>query len=401
MLRNTDFIVFSDDWGRHPFSCQHIMQQFLPHNKILWVNTIGMRTPTLSLYDMQRALGKIRSWIQPAQGTSHSQQTLPPNLHIISPFMIPYNRFTPVRAFNTKNVVKAVNAAAQAWDFHEPIVLTTQPLSVDYMGKLHEALTIYYCVDDFIHWPGMNQPELVQGMEDSLVSQADLIFAVSDALCTSRHNDKEPTRLLTHGVDIPHFAKAAQIQKRPEALAGITKPIIGFYGLIDPRFDLDLIESILQAKTEWHVLCVGKKLISLEKLEKYPHFQWIDAVSYEDLPRYASCFDAAIIPYLINEQTEAINPLKLREYIATTKPIVSTPLREAFTFKDVIHIAEGGTAFITALEQALAQNSSQEHREQNLNQALHGESWQEKAELVSGWIEEVLQKKQQKGGQHV
>ncbi len=389
MIKGKNFIVFSDDWGRHPFSCQHIMQSFLPHNRLLWVNTIGMRTPTLSVYDMQRALGKIRSWLQPTKNTAQNQE-LPPNLRIISPFMIPYNTYGAVRTFNAKNVVKAVNEAAQAWGFTDPIVLTTQPLSVDYMGKLHEALTVYYCVDDFIHWPGMNQPELVQGMENSLVAQADLIFAVSESLCTSRQNGKDPTRLLTHGVDLAHFAKAAQEQERPAELAHISQPIIGFYGLIDGRFDIALVEDILKNKPHWQIVCIGTKLIPLDILEKYPNFHSIDAISYELLPSYASCFDVAFIPYHINAQTEAINPLKLREYIATGKPIVTTPMREAARFEKAIHIAERGPAFIQALEGALQEKKNPSLRAQY----LQGESWQDKAALVATWIEEALQKKE-------
>ncbi len=385
MLKGKDFIVFSDDWGRHPFSCQHIMEHFLPHNKLLWVNTIGMRTPTLSLYDMKRACGKIASWLGPKQ-QEHAQNPLHPNLRILSPFMIPYNIYAPVRSFNTKNVVKSVLRAAEDWGFHDPILLTTQPLAADYLGKLKESLIVYYCVDDFIFWPGMNQPELVKGMEDTLVQKSDLIFAVSDSLCASRTNGREKTKLLTHGVDIPHFAKASQPQERPQGLQELRGPIMGFYGLIDKHFDVELVESILKAKPHWQIVCIGTKRISLETLEKYANFQWFDAVSYESLPSYASCFDVAMIPYHVNDHTQTANPLKLREYIATGKPVVTTPMREVFRFEDVIHIAEKGPAFIQAMEKALDMPANNEKRAL----ALQGEAWHEKAELVASWIEQKL-----------
>ncbi len=385
MLKGKDFIIFSDDWGRHPFSCQHIMEHFLPHNKLLWVNTIGMRTPTLSLYDMKRAYGKIVSWLGPQRQKS-AQIPLHPNLRILSPFMIPYNIYAPVRSFNTKNVVKNVLNAAEDWGFHDPILLTTQPLAADYLGKLKESLIVYYCVDDFIFWPGMNQPELVKSMEDALMQKSDLIFAVSDSLCTSRTNGKEATKLLTHGVDIPHFAKASQQQERPQNLERLTGPIIGFYGLIDQRFDKALVEEVLKAKPEWHVVCIGKSIVDLSTLCTYDNFHWIDAVPYESLPAYASYFDVACIPYVINEHTHTINPLKLKEYMATGKPIVTTPMREALHFKDIIHIAEKGPAFIQAMEHALHNPIDSQTRAA----ALLGESWHEKAELVASWIEEKI-----------
>ncbi len=394
MLKNKNFIVFSDDWGRHPFSCQHIMQHLLPHNKLLWVNTIGMRTPRLNLYDIKRAFGKVTSWLRPknTEGTIETH----PNLRIISPFMIPYNNYTSIREFNAKSVIKAVQTAASEWNFQDPILLTTQPLAADYCGKLGEDLVVYYCVDDFIHWPGMNQPKLVQGLEDSLLEKSDLVFAVSDSLCNSRHNEKGRTELLTHGVDIPHFAKAKETHEVPPTLKDLTNPIIGFYGLIDKHFDTELVEQILHSNPTWQVTCIGTKRISLERLESYSNFHWIDAVAYEELPRYASCFDVAIIPYHVNEHTQTANPLKLREYIATGKPIVTTPMNEVFRFQDVINIAEKGEAFISAIENALTQRVDEDLRAKS----LVGESWEDKAELVSEWIEVALRKKHQAEEKH-
>ncbi len=388
MLKNKDFIVFSDDWGRHPFSCQHIMEHFLPNNRLLWVNTIGMRTPELSIYDIKRAFGKISSWLKPQSNNDTTNQEHK-NLRIISPFMIPYNNYGIIREFNAKNVVKSVNQAADEWGFTDAILLTTQPLASDYIGKLNEKLIAYYCVDDFINWPGMNQPELVQKLEDELLKKSDLVFAVSDSLCQSRTNGKEQTKLLTHGVDIPHFEKAKIPQEIPEEFKNISHPIIGFYGLIDKHFDVNLVEEILKHEPEWNIVCVGTKRISLETLEKYKNFFWFPAVDYYNLPQYAAAFNVAIIPYHVNEHTQTANPLKLREYIATGKPIVTTPMNEVFRFEKVIHIAERGLPFIQAIDEALHTPVIEELR----SQALRGESWCEKAELTSSWIEESLQNK--------
>ncbi len=394
MLKNKNFIVFSDDWGRHPFSCQHIMQHLLPHNKLLWVNTIGMRTPKLNLYDIKRAFGKVASWLRPEkiEGAIETH----PNLRIISPFMIPYNNYTSIREFNAKSVIKAVQTAATEWNFQDPILLTTQPLAADYCGKLGENLVVYYCVDDFVHWPGMNQPKLVQGLEDSLLEKSDLVFAVSDSLCNSRYNGKNRTELLTHGVDISHFAKASVKEKIPEELAHLTGPIIGFYGLIDQRFDIELIQTLLESRPEWNIICIGNSIIDISSLIAFKNFHHLQAVSYENLPNYAACFDVAFIPYVVNELTHSINPLKLREYIATGKPIVTTPMNEVFRFQDVINIAEKGEAFISSIENALTQRVDEDLRAKS----LVGESWKDKAELVSEWIEVALRKKHQAEEKH-
>lgn len=387
MLRNTDFIVFSDDWGRHPFSCQHIMEHFLPGNRLLWVQTIGMRKPRLTLYDVKRSLEKIASWARPRKNRERRQ--LHENLCILSPVMIPYNTIRPIRAFNKRSVIRYVREAMRDWGCKDPVLFATQPLASEYVGHLDESLVVYYCVDDFTLWPGMNQPELVESMENALLARSDLVVAVSDSLCVTRSNNIGDTRLLTHGVDIEHFRRAALPQPLPEALQGLSRPVVGFYGLIDSHFDRELIAAILDAKPDWQIVCIGTKRLDLRELETRPNFHWLPPVPYAELPSYASAFDVAIIPYKVNAHTQTANPLKLREYIATGKPVVTTPMAEVFRFKNLIFIAADASSFIEAIEKGLVMQPDATRREQ----ALAGESWQNKAEQLSAWVEEAIERK--------
>ncbi len=384
MINGKDFIVFSDDWGRHPFSCQHIMRHFLPHNRLLWVNTIGLRTPSLTAYDIRRSAEKLVSWLKP--GPKQEHVSLPENLHVISPVMIPFNNIPRVRSFNRSSVVKSVRAAMRALNMDQPVVLATLPNASEYAGQFDEALTVYYCVDDFTVWPGMNQPELVKEMEDNLLRRADLVIAVSDSLRGSRSNGREPTKLLTHGVEVDHFSLEGKILPTPKILQGISHPVIGFYGLIDKHFNVGLVRAVLEAKPDWQVVCIGTKRISLEELERKPNFHWFPALPYQELPAAAACFDAAVIPYFVNEHTRTANPLKLREYMATGKPVVTTPMPEVLRFSGTIKIADGAENFIRAIEEALEEPVDLETRQE----ALRGESWADKAGLVSDWIEEAM-----------
>lgn len=378
MLRDTDFIVFSDDWGRHPFSCRHIMRAFLPDNRLLWVQTIGLRTPRLTMYDLTRACGKIAGWLRPFQERQATETHS--NLRIVSPIMLPFNRIACVRALNRRSVVAAVRGAMRAWGMKYPVMLATVPNAADYAGYFGERMVVYYCVDDFSLWPGMNQPELVRAMERDLIKAADLVAVSARTLRAGREGGKGPVRLLSHGVDVAHFSRSAG--RPPEAMEGLARPVIGFYGLLDERLDLDLLEAAARARREWTFVFIGNSLVRLDRLSGLPNVLLIPAVPYGDLPRYAARFDVAVVPYLVNRQTEGINPLKLREYIATGKQVVSTPLPEARALAHVIRIGEGAEGFIRAVEEALADTSPPEKR----LAALEGESWQDKAELLSGWI---------------
>jgi glycosyltransferase involved in cell wall biosynthesis len=145
--------------------------------------------------------------------------------------------------------------------------------------------------------------------------------------------------------------------------------------------------EIVSARPEWQFVCIGTKRIDLSELEARSNFTWFPAVSYQELPRIASAFDVAIIPYVVNEHTQTANPLKLREYIATGKPVVTTPMSEVMKFEGYIRTAETGRDFIAAIEAGLDDTREPEKSWE----ALSGETWIEKAELFSNWIEQTLE----------
>ena len=393
MLQDKNFIIFSDDWGRHPFSCQHLMEHFLEAgNRILWVNTIGLRTPRLTVYDLTRSLQKITSWLRPLHPEAPQEAiNLPPNLRVIAPVMIPFNNLPPIRAFNRSSVVKAVRRAIgewsnSGWSARASILLATVPNAADYLGLLGEGLTVYYCVDDFTLWPGMNQPEMVRSMEETLLARADLVVTTSQSLQQSRTRGTIP-KILSHGVDVAHFSRTPAAC--PPQMAGLGKPVAGFYGLIDARLDTDLVNALLQQHPDWEFVFIGNSLIPLDGLKSFANFHHIQAVAYQDLPDYAACFDVAILPYRVNEQTISINPLKLREYIATGKPVISTPLPEALALEPAVTTATDAASFAEAIHNALQNDMAPEQR----REVLQGETWADKARLLSHWIATALKEK--------
>lgn len=385
VLSGRDFVVFSDDWGRHPFSCQHIMQHFLPQNRILWVNTIGMRLPRLTTYDVKRAVEKIVSWTVSASG---SEQTLPDGLRVIAPVMIPFSTVPLVRAFNRWSVIRSVQAAMRGWGMHEPVLLATQPLASEFVGRFGESAVVYYCVDDFANWPDMNIPELVRAMEEKLLDQADLVVAVSDHLVRTRPARKGETRLLTHGVDVDHFRRARTVTAGMAFDGPKTSPVIGFFGLLDNRMDWDLVSSLVERRPEWTFVFIGNAHVPLMELTLFGNFRHVPAVPYEELPGHAAAFDVAILPYVVDGSTAGINPLKLKEYLALDIPVVTTPLPGVMEFREILYMAAGTEEFDTAIAGAL-QSGRKEHQ----SDWIEGEAWLTKAETLSSWIDSLLLQK--------
>jgi len=384
IVKGRNFIVFSDDWGRHPFSCQHIMQHFLPDNKVLWVNTIGMRRPQLTLKDFKRSVQKLRSF-----AAKPVQEKIPDNLAIVNPPMLPFaNRL--VRSFNRRSVVSAVKQKMLELGMSAPIILTTLPNAVEYLGSFGEELAVYYCVDDFTLWPGVNEPLVVE-MERCLLGQVDLLVCSSSELAAIKKSEGLQTEILPHGVDYIHFSRCATgPQMEVAGLAGLPRPVVGYFGLLGEWVDLSIIESLAASHPEWSILLIGNVVADISRLARYPNVCLTGPVSYEELPDHVAYVDVLILPYHVSGRGKTITPLKLREYIATGKPVVSTAIPECVLYSSHISIAAPGPEFVSCVEEALqeAKEKSVERR-----QMVKEDSWQNRAESLSRYIVEALHDK--------
>lgn len=383
MIKGANFIVFSDDWGRHPFSCMHLMNQFLPWNRILWVNTVGMRLPSFKVYDLKRSIEKIGSWF----GKSTSKEEIPDNLTIISPVTIPFGTIKLVRLFNKRSVIRKVKKVIERLGFHNPILLTTLPNAVDYIGGFGEIFGVYYCVDEFSKWPGVLK-DLVERMERDLIQKADLIVVTSEELQKTKRKNSIPTHLLPHGVDINHFRKTQTLEPAP-LIKNLKRPVIGYFGLFDERTDSDLIDYMARNRPEWTFAFIGPKKVETKDLENNKNIFFFPPVPYLELPRYLAGIDVFIIPYKLNELTKYINPLKLKECLAAGKPVVSTPLPEVLKLKQAVRIGWNKEEFLDQISKALSEPFDKGVAEK----VLEGEDWFFKAEQMSQYIEEAINRK--------
>lgn len=385
MLNDQDILVFSDDWGRHPFSCQHIMQHLLPNNKVLWVNTVGMRRPRLTIKDLKRSVQKLRSFT-----AKPVQESLPDNLTIINPPMLPFGN-SLVRAINRRSVVSAVREKMLELGMSSPIILTTLPNASEYLGNFGEEMSIYYCVDDFTLWPGVNE-SLVVEMEQRLLGKVDLLVCSSVELAAIKCRDGLRTEILPHGVDYAHFSRcAAKPQTDIARLAALPKPIVGYYGLLGEWVDLSILESLATAHPEWSIVLMGNVVADTTRLASFPNVHFTGPVPYAELPDYVAYVDVLVLPYHVGGRGKTITPLKLREYIATGKPVVSTAIPECVLYSPQIIIAAAGPEFVSCVEAALHDTAAKAEERQRMVQE---ESWQNRAETLSGSIREILFSKQ-------
>jgi glycosyltransferase involved in cell wall biosynthesis len=372
--------VFSDDWGRHPSSCQHLFRRLALGNRVLWVNTIGTRTPSLSRADLVRAGGKIREWTLGA-GRDDAPQDVP--VDVLRPFMTPFDRWRPFRQLNARLLRDAVGKALALGGDDPPILVTTIPNAAGLVGQLGEAASIYYCVDEFSEWPGADRKTMLE-MEADLLQRVDLVAATSDTLFEGKSAVHPRVRLLRHGVDWERFQRGAGTV--PVALEALPRPRFGFTGLVDERIDTELVGRLAAARPDASFVFVGPRQLGPGPLDTAPNVHFLPAVPYDDVPAVVAAFDVAALPYVESRLTESINPLKLREFLASGVPVVATPLPEVRRYGEFVEAPRDFDGWKVALDRALAEGRS---RAAARSASVRAEGWDQRAEKFSRLCEEA------------
>ena len=221
------------------------------------------------------------------------------------------------------------------------ILVSTLPI-VPFAFHMPEfARKVYYCVDDFTTWPGVSGPTMLR-LEAQTLPACDLLVAVSSRLLQSRGPMVRIGHLLTHGVDVEHFAHP---QTPAVRLAAIPRPILGMFGSFDARVDAGILRALSQALPQAHLVVLGPVDRDRAEFDALPHLHFLGSVLYEELPGEAARFDVCLLPYKVDASTVNINPLKLKEYLATGKPVVSTPLPEAVKLADYVRVVPAKTSW--------------------------------------------------------
>jgi glycosyltransferase involved in cell wall biosynthesis len=202
-------------------------------------------------------------------------------------------------------------------------------------------------------------------MEERLCRNADIVFPSTDSMLQRFKHLNPEMHVVPHGADYPHFAKAThQDTPIPEDIASLPRPVIGSIGVMDPeRFDADLIAALATARPHWSLVLVGpaRKEMDLTRFESLPNVYLTGNRPIADLPNYLKGMDVTLIPYKINEATRDIYPLKLQEYLAAGRPVVSSAMPAVLPYAPLVRIARHRDEFLQEIEAAL-QEDSEAHR---------------------------------------
>lgn len=399
-------VVFSDDWGRHPSSCQHLVRHLSARHRVLWVNTIGTRRPGLSRGDLKKVIEKLAQWTGLLRRPLSAEAVLmPENLHLLAPVMWPGFRKNWQRRVNAALIAGQVNRvlddlakSPRGLECVRCAVLTTLPITADLVGRIRAERWVYYCVDDFSVWPGADGA-VMEEMERELVGKVDAIVAASEALRQRIRSMGQDAALLTHGIDLKHWsARADGGQGLPEWWAELRRPILLFWGLIDRRLDVEWVEATVREIPGTLVL-VGPQQDPPERLEQLAEEKgglghkgrlvMPGAVAYERLPALAEAADVLVMPYADLPVTRAMQPLKFKEYLAAGWPerfkaVVARALPAVTEWAEAADLVQNTEEFLEAVRRRWKEGPSREQCQ--ARRRLEKESWAHKA----GEMERIL-----------
>ncbi len=381
-------IAFANDWSTDPTSKHHLMRLLALRTPVLWIETTGMRRPTVtSAADWRRVLAKLKRMggaLRPGA----------PGLAVLSPPALPFPTSAVARRLNAWLYRRAVRKAMRQLGWTEPPVLWIYtPTAARYLDRLTARGMVYHCVDRWWAFDDYDGQEM-RACHEILCRRADHVFVSSLELQSDCDQLTTAVSYVPHGVDWDHFRQAlAPAATRPVDLPDTGRPVIGFIGLIDTWIDLELLADVARANPDADLVLIGASRVPLEVLGGLPNVRILGRKPFKELPGYLEAFTVSLVPFLVNELTRAVNPIKLREYLSAGVPVVATALPELLPFRGEmgVDVVDSRAEFVAAVTRQLASPMTAPERTE-LSQQMRGESWEGRLESMLeqlGWIEPV------------
>jgi len=267
------------------------------------------------------------------------------------------------------------------------------PMALPFTSHLTPELVVYDCMDELSAFK-FAPPELTI-REKKLFSKADIVFTGGHSIYEHKKNQHRNIHPFPSSIDKHHFGSARTIKKDPEDQKHIPHPRFGFFGVIDERFDIDLISSVAQAKPEWQFIMLGPVVkIDPASLPRFSNIHYLGGKKYDELPSYIAGWDIATIPFAMNESTKFVSPTKTPEYLAAGKPVISTPIKDVvspYGDNNLVHIVSNAEEFIQAAETELKKKRKGAWLKK-VDEFLAGNSWDRTWSQMVRNIEDTMTK---------
>ncbi len=381
-LRDFSVVYFGNDWfAENRTSSHHIARRLGKLVPVLYIEVPGSRSPQTSARDFRKLWRKLARAMAPPEKVGEQ-------FHVATIPQIPFRNLPGMDRLNLWLGVFLARRAMRRLGFRQRISWFVVPHPGALAKRLGERLTVYYCIDDYASYPGMDAAA-IQAMDDDLTRRADVVFVAPRALLEPKRRLNRNVHFSPHGVDFDLFSQAGDpATEVADEARGLRHPVIGYFGTIGEFVDFDLLAYLAESRPQWTFLFVGFAAADVSRLKTYGNVVFVGPKPYETLPRWARAFDVAIYPHRVNRQTKHSNPLKLREYLATGKPVVSVVTPETECFRELVSLADTPEAYLEAIERALREDRPEQRRKRM--QAVAPVSWDARFQETVAVVEEML-----------
>lgn len=272
----------------------------------------------------------------------------------------------------------------------QPVVWLYTPMALPLLQDLEPTAIVYDCMDELAAFK--NPPKQLLQRESALLKVATLVFTGGPSLFHAKRARHPAVHCFPSSVDREHFAAALDPSIEHPAQAGVARPRLGFFGVIDERFDVALLRQLATENPQWQFVLVGPVLkIDPAQLARAANVHYFGQRPYADLPRFLAGWDVCLLPFALNEATRYISPTKTLEYMAAEKPIVSTAVTDAAEpYGSIVRIAAAadfGAACAAALQESPAERAQ---RSERMRSTVAGTSWDRTAARMRELIESAL-----------
>ena len=269
------------------------------------------------------------------------------------------------------------------------------PMALYFTHNFTPLATVYDCMDELSAFKFA--PPEIKLLEAQLFNKADVVFTGGNNLYKAKQAKHYNIHCFPSSIDKAHFKAARDFKNELPDQSTIPHPRLGFYGVIDERFDIELIQQAADAKPDWHFVLIGPIIkIDTAILPQNKNIHYLGSKTYKELPGYLSGWDIAIIPFAINESTRYISPTKTPEYLAGGKPVISTAITDVidpYQTLGLVHIIQNADEFVRVATAELSITNKSEWLAQ-VDEYLGAISWDATWSRMNELMQEVIDRNQ-------
>jgi len=382
-----DILCFSStDWHGKWGSRQQVMSRFARRGcRVLFVERPAGVEHLIRYPSLRRR--KLQRWRE-------GMHEVEPGVWIVSPPPLLPGRYYS-RAVNRLNhavLISWSRGHVRRLNMPSPILWLYRPEQSPLLNRFHERLSVYHCIDEFAAETQGRKRRTIRQLEGALLRRVDVVFANSRLTYASKRRLNADTHRIPSGADVEHFGRVADPDLRVDReMEAVPRPILAYVGNVSDRIDVGLLIALAHRHPGWSLVLIGQvrpQTPKLGLLRSCPNVHLFGPRPFAELPSLLKGVDVCLIPYAQNEVTRHASPLKLYEYLATGKPVVSTDQPEVREFSDLVYLAEDTRDFEEKVKQALSEERS--GLAQARLRAARGHSWDSRVDMMSSVLRRRL-----------